>query len=73
MEICKFAGMMRQNEKMKSGRLGLYVALLVGALVVMALLRNCGGGEIPLQPGADNVSKSGGDTLDVAIEYSPIS
>ena len=33
---------------MKSGRLGLYVALLVGALVVMALLRNCGGGEIPL-------------------------
>ncbi|MDD7717282.1 MAG: transporter substrate-binding domain-containing protein [Bacteroidales bacterium] len=73
MEICKFAGMMRQNEKMKSGRLGLYVALLVGALVVMVLLRNCGGGEIPLQPGADNVSKSGGDTLDVAIEYSPIS
>ena len=64
---------MRQNEKMKSGRLGLYVALLVGALVVMVLLRNCGGGEIPLQPGADNVSKSGGDTLDVAIEYSPIS
>lgn len=72
-EICKFAGMMRQSEKMKSGRLGLYVALLVGALVVMVLLRNCGGGEIPLQPGADNVSKSGGDTLDVAIEYSPIS
>lgn len=58
---------------MKSGRLGLYVALLVGALVVMALLRNCEGGEIPLQPGTDNVSKSGGDTLDVAIEYSPIS
>ena len=49
---------------MKSGRLGLYVALLVGAMVVMAMLRNCGGnGEIPLQLGADNVSKSGGDTL----------
>lgn len=64
---------MRQTAKLKNGRLGLYIALLVGAIAVMMMLKNCGGGEIPLHPGSENISKSGGDTLDVAIEYSPIS
>ncbi|MDO4512030.1 MAG: transporter substrate-binding domain-containing protein [Bacteroidales bacterium] len=65
--------MMKQSKKMKTGRLGLYVALLVGAVAAMAMLRNCSSKDIPLHPGSQNVAKSGGDTLDVAIEYSPIS
>lgn len=64
---------MKQTEKLMNGRLGLYIALLVGAIVVMMMLKNCGKSEIPLHPGSENITKSGGDTLDVAIEYSPIS
>ncbi len=66
--------MMRQNEKLKTGRLALYIVLLIGAFAVMAMLKNCGKHEVPILPEANaTTGKSGGDTLDVAIEYSPVS
>lgn len=66
--------MIKQGEKMKSGKLALYVALLLAAIGAMALLKNCEQREIPLQPGAESgLAKSGGDTLDIGIEYSPMS
>lgn len=65
---------MKQNEKLKTGRLWLYVALLIGVFAVMAMLKHCGKSEMPILPAQQaNTLKSGGDTLDVAIEYSPIS
>lgn len=65
---------MRQGETMKKGKLALYVVLLLVAIGAMALLKNCDNREIPLQPGTGaDFTKSGGDTLDIAIEYSPIS
>lgn len=56
---------------MKNLRIWLYLALLVGAVCAMVALRHCDGGTIPLQPQTSAPQKSGGDTLDVAIEYSP--
>ena len=56
---------------MRNLRLWLYVALLAVAVCAMVALRHCDGGAIPLQPQTSSPQKSGGDTIDVAIEYSP--
>lgn len=63
--------MMKQTEQTNHRKMWVYVALLVAAVGAMVALRNCDGGAIPLQPESEPVQKSGGDTIDVAIEYSP--
>ena len=55
------------NTNAKHGQLALYATLLVVAVALMAALRHCSGGNAT----ADRPTASGGDTIDVAIEYSP--
>lgn len=59
-------------EKMKtySGRIVLYAVLLMIAAGVMAAMRRC---SITSHPSQDGGRASSGDTIDVAIEYSPLS
>lgn len=49
----------------------LYVLLLVGAVAFMAMLRGCSSSADDKASRIDG--KSGGDTIDVAIDYSPMS
>ncbi|MGM9803214.1 MAG: transporter substrate-binding domain-containing protein [Muribaculaceae bacterium] len=60
--------MFKQREMPKKGRPMAYVVLLVLVIVAMVSLRKCaaGGGSH-----VSRIEKSGGDTIDVAIEYSP--
>lgn len=51
-------------------RISLYVALLLGVMVLMLSLRTC---SVPRSVAYSGDRKSGGDTIDVAIEYSPMS
>lgn len=51
------------------GRMILYVVLLVVAVVVMAMIRNC---STPSPFKRESLINSGSDTLDVAIEYGPM-
>lgn len=52
----------------KRGRLAVYVALLACAVVAMLMMRQC---STPGPFSASQVGHSGGDTIDVAIEYGP--
>ncbi len=65
--------MLKKISQTKKWQVALYVALLAIVIVLMVLLRNCGNDEGLV--GAHNrvVQSSGGDTIDVAIEYSPLS
>lgn len=54
--------------KQKKGQPMVYVALLVLAVAMMVMLRRCGGDAVA----GKSFQKSGGDTIDVAIEYSPM-
>ncbi len=51
------------------GRLTLYVVLLVIAVIIMAMVRDC---STPSPFSTTRISNSGPDTLDVAIEYGPM-
>lgn len=52
--------------KLKTGNIALYIILLIIVVILMFMLRRCNNySSTPI--------KSGGDTLDVAIEYSPLS
>ena len=62
--------MIKQLNTAKNGKLALYVALLVLVVLLMVGIKNCGSKITVKSP---TPAKSGGDTLDVAIEYSPIS
>lgn len=60
---------MRNTLKPRKGQPVLYIALLVLAITAMMSLRHCG------KSGNQEIGgfeKSGGDTIDVAIEYSPM-
>lgn len=64
--------MLQQKLKMKNGETVLYIALILIVITLMVALHRCGsgkGGEIPTSPTGS--AHSGGDTIDVAIEYSP--
>lgn len=65
--------MLRQTLKSKKGQPIFYIALLMIAFLLMAVLHKCNGsGEnVTILPVSN--THSGGDTIDVAIEYSPIS
>lgn len=52
-----------------NGRIAVYILLLVATLALMFMLRDCGNGNAHKAQGIP----SGGDTIDVAIEYSPLS
>ena len=59
--------MIKQLNTAKNGKLALYVALLVLVVLLMVGIKNCGSKITVKSP---TPAKSGGDTLDVAIEYS---
>ena len=61
--------MIKSHAKPKKGQVLLYVALLVLVCASMLALRHCQGQ--PTTPVAATGKASGGDTIDVAIEYSP--
>ncbi len=61
--------MIKSHAKPKKGQALLYVALLVLVCASMLALRHCQGQ--PATPVAATGKASGGDTIDVAIEYSP--
>lgn len=62
---------MRKPLKSYAGkRIGLYVLLLLGVLLLMWSLRTC---SVQHTSHGNVDRKAGGDTLDVAIEYSPLS
>lgn len=58
------------NDKLKKGQLGLYIVLLVVALGLMVTMHHCQGRQVAVAQ--TEVHASGGDTIDVAIEYSPV-
>lgn len=62
----------REHIKQRHPRIIVLIACLVAAVVAMALLKLCVDGYRNTS-NVDNIAKSGGDTLDVAIEMSPLS
>ena len=58
---------MRQQQPAKRGQMILYLALLAIVVAFMVALSMC---DKPLE--APGTQASGGDTLDIAIEYSPV-
>lgn len=65
--------MLKKISQTKKWQLALYAILLVAVIVLMVLLRNCGSDEGLLGAHRRVDKASGGDTIDVAIEYSPLS
>lgn len=65
--------MLKKISQTKKWQLALYAILLVAVIVLMVLLRNCGSDEGLLGAHSRVDKASGGDTIDVAIEYSPLS
>ncbi len=65
--------MFKKIAQTKKWQLALYAVLLIAVIVIMVMLRNCDGkaGLLGAHSRADK--SSGGDTIDVAIEYSPLS
>lgn len=59
-----------QPLKLKKGATGAYVSLLAGVLIFMFLLKQC---STPTNPFGNTGTLAGGDTLNVAIDYSPMS
>ena len=60
--------MINKALKPKKGQPMVYVVLLIVVIATMLSLRRCGGNESH----SDRLQQSGGDTIDVAIEYSPM-
>lgn len=65
--------MLKRISQTKKWQLGLYLALLLAVIVAMISLRNCGNETVNVASHGRITSASGGDTIDVAIEYSPLS
>ena len=60
--------MINKALKPKKGQPMVYVVLLIVVIATMLSLRRCGGNESH----SGRLQQSGGDTIDVAIEYSPM-
>lgn len=56
--------------KLKKGTAGTYLALLTAVVILMFMLRQCSSSR---SAGGDAEATAGGDTLNVAIDYSPMS
>jgi len=65
--------MLKKISQIKKWQLALYISLLIAVIVAMIMLRNCGGKDMLLGAHSRADKSSGGDTIDVAIEYSPLS
>ncbi len=61
---------MKKLKGIGTGRLSLYLGLLLAAFITMWLIRTC---SIPSPFSKAGTKPSGGDTLDVAIDYGPMS
>lgn len=61
---------MKKLKGIGTGRLSLYLGLLLAAFITMWLIRTC---SIPSPFSKAGAKPSGGDTLDVAIDYGPMS
>jgi ABC-type amino acid transport substrate-binding protein len=65
--------MLKKISHNKKWQLALYLLLLVAVIIAMVMLRNCSNDE-QLMGAHNRIDKeSSGDTIDVAIEYSPLS
>ena len=65
--------MLKKISLNKKWQLALYLLLLVAVIIAMVMLRNCSNDE-QLMGAHNRIDKeSSGDTIDVAIEYSPLS
>lgn len=58
---------MRQNTTLKKGNIALYIVLIIAVISIMVSLKHCAA-----SPHAAT-EKSGNDTINIAIEYSPLS
>lgn len=65
--------MLKKIPKIKSWQFALYAVLLVVVVGLMFSLKNCGKESRQFADSSRVVCASGGDTIDVAIEYSPLS
>lgn len=61
---------MKKLKGIGTGRLSLYLGLLLAAFITMWLIRTC---SIPSPFSKAGTKPSGGDTLDVSIDYGPMS
>ena len=61
---------MKKLKGIGTGRVSLYLGLLLAAFITMWLIRTC---SIPSPFSKAGTKPSGGDTLDVAIDYGPMS
>ena len=68
-----FSKMLKKISEIKKWQLVLYAALLVMVVGLMFSLKNCGKGQLLVAGNNREDRASGGDTIDVAIEYSPLS
>ncbi len=65
--------MFKKISQTKKWQLVLYAVLLIAVIAIMFMLRNCDGKDGLLGAHSRADKSSGGDTIDVAIEYSPLS
>lgn len=65
--------MLKKISHNKKWQLALYLLLLVAVIIAMVMLRNCSNDEQLMGAHSRIDKESSGDTIDVAIEYSPLS
>lgn len=65
--------MLKKLSQVKKWQMYLYGGLLLLVIALMVSLRYCNSDKVTLSSNANNEHISKGDTLDVAIEYSPLS
>lgn len=70
---CLIFVMLKKIPKIKNWQLALYGVLLVVVVGLMFSLKNCGKETVVMVDTTRIDRASGGDTIDVAIEYSPLS
>lgn len=63
--------MLKQASKTRHGNAGILIALLTVAIACMYALHRCSTSSPVQQPATAGTHHSGGDTLDIAIAYSP--
>ncbi|MDY6252734.1 MAG: hypothetical protein SPL48_08425, partial [Bacteroidales bacterium] len=63
--------MLKQASKTRHGNAGILIALLAVAIACMYALHRCSTSSPVQQPATAGTHHSGGDTLDIAITYSP--
>ena len=65
--------MLKKLSQVKKWQLALYAGLLLVVIVLMICLKKCNNDNLSVASHTTTEHASGGDTIDVAIEYSPMS